>query len=273
MAQAYPLVDVSLVRRIEAATAADVLAWAECESARAVYSEAATLRVAGGIAAWFCSGNPVNGAFGIGMTGPVTADDVEAVVDFYRARRAPARIDVSPHADSSLIPLLAAAGFRVIGFEDVLYQPLPALPAPAPAPGVEVRVAWDEWDRALWAEIEARGFKDEDVSAADRALAGSISVRRDGMHFLGTLDGEAAGTGMLVMKDGVALFNGDATLPAKRGRGVQSAILAERLKAASEAGCDLAVIEAAPGGISHRNQQRAGFRMAYTRVSLERPRG
>ena len=273
MAPTYPLVDGPLARRIEAATAADVLAWAECESARAVYPEAATLRVSGGVAAWFCAGNPVNGTFGMGMVGPATADDVAAVVDFYEARRAPARIDVSPHADASLLPLLAAAGFRVTGFEDVLFQPLPA-PPPAPrAASLEVRIAWGEWDRALWAEIEARGFKDEDVSAADRALAGSISVRRDGMHFLGMLDGEAAGTGMLVMKDGVALFNGDATLPAHRGRGVQSAILAERLRVASEAGCDLAVIEAAPGGTSHRNQERAGFRIAYTRVSLERPRG
>ena len=90
------------------------------------------------------------------------------------------------------------------------------------------------------------------------------------LHFTGDLNGQPVGTGMLVLRDGLAMFNGDSTLPAARNRGVQSSILAERLRYAREAGCDLAVIEAAAGGVSQRNQERSGFRTAYTRVTLER---
>ena len=74
---------------------------------------------------------------------------------------------------------------------------------------------------------------------------------------------------MLNLVEGIAMFNGDSTLPSARGRGVQSAILAERLRYAAAEGCDLGVIEAEAGGTSQRNQLRAGFRIAYTRVCME----
>jgi GNAT superfamily N-acetyltransferase len=77
---------------------------------------------------------------------------------------------------------------------------------------------------------------------------------------------------MLVLADGAAMLNGDATLPGFRNKGVQTALLHARLRRAAEAGCDLAVIEASPGGTSERNQQRLGFHVAYTRVTMELPR-
>jgi hypothetical protein len=48
-------------------------------------------------------------------------------------------------------------------------------------------------------------------------------------------------------------------------------MLVERLRYAAAKGCDLAVIEAEPAGGSQRNQLRAGFRIAYTRVCMELP--
>jgi GNAT superfamily N-acetyltransferase len=60
-------------------------------------------------------------------------------------------------------------------------------------------------------------------------------------------------------------------LTAFRRRGVQSALLAARLAWAVEQGCDLAVSFARPGSISHRNIERNGFRVAYTRTKLVLP--
>jgi GNAT superfamily N-acetyltransferase len=103
-------------------------------------------------------------------------------------------------------------------------------------------------------------------------LARAIALRRDAVHLIGSVDGQPAGTGMLVIDEGAAMLNGDATLPAFRNKGVQTALLRTRLQLAVEAGCDLAVIEASPGGTSERNQQRAGFRVAYTRVTMGLPK-
>jgi GNAT superfamily N-acetyltransferase len=265
-----PLADAALARRIEAATVADLLVYAD--SARTtVYPETAVLRVGGGVALWFSEGNVVNGSLGLGMRGCVEQEEIAALIAFFEERGAPARVDVCPHADGSLLRWLAEYGFLASDFEMVLYQPLPASGVEARSTGVTVRIAGTDDERELWAALEARGFRDERASEDDVTLARAIALRAGGLHFLGYVDGEPAGTGMLVMAGGIAMFNGDSTLPSFRGRGVQTAILAERLAHASAQGCDLAVIEAAPGGVSMRNQERAGFRVAYSRVTLERP--
>jgi GNAT superfamily N-acetyltransferase len=265
----YPIADTRLARRIEEWTARDVAAFAASCRASGIYPDAVAQRVGGGTLVWIGPGSPVNGSFGLGMAErPVDLTEVDALVEFFRQRGEAPSTDVCPHAHPSLLDVLAAAGFVATGFESVLYQPL-AGTQPAPRGGqVSVVIARTAEERAVWADCEARGFTDDKASSADHALARALALRDDAIHFLGLVDGEPAGTGMLVIADGIAAFNGDATLPAFRGRGVQSAILAERLRYAQREGADLAVIEAAPGSTSQRNQERAGFRVAYTRASL-----
>jgi GNAT superfamily N-acetyltransferase len=67
------------------------------------------------------------------------------------------------------------------------------------------------------------------------------------------------------MHQGVALFAGAATVPEMRRRGLQTALLAERLRYARLQGCDLAMMVAETGSNSQRNAERQGFRIAYTR--------
>jgi hypothetical protein len=64
----------------------------------------------------------------------------------------------------------------------------------------------------------------------------------------------------------VALFAGAATIPGARNRGAQRALLDARMRHAFHAGCDLAMMCAAPGSASQRNAERLGFRIAYTRT-------
>lgn len=267
----YPPVDALLACRLEEANVRDMSAWVEDSRGRGIYPDAASFRVGGGTAVWFSPGNVVNGAFGLGMERPVEREEVAALVAFFAERDAPARIDVCPYAHSSLLRWLAETGFVATGFETVLYQPLPAHEIAAVGPGVDVRVARSARERDVWADLEARGFTDDRPTEADRVLAQAIALREDVVPFIGYLEGTPAGTGLLSIHDGLAMFNGDSTLPAARNRGVQTALLAERLRHASAAGCDLGGIEAVPGGVSERNQLKAGFRVAYTRVSLELP--
>lgn len=267
----YPIADRELARRIERLGVADLCAYAEASRANGIYPNAASFKVAGGAAVWYSVDNVVNGSFGLGMEREVEHEEIAALVAFFAERGMRARTDVCPFADPSLMRWLAEMGFVATDFEMVLYQPLPAAVAPACADGVTVRVARSAEERATWADLESRGFTNDAPTEAHGVLSRAISVREDVLHFIGYLDGVPAGTGMLSMGDGLAMLNGDSTLPAARNRGVQTSILGERLRHAAEAGCDLAMIEAAAGGTSFRNQQRAGFRVAYNRVTLELP--
>jgi hypothetical protein len=51
-----------------------------------------------------------------------------------------------------------------------------------------------------------------------------------------------------------------------RRRGLQGALLQERMRYAAEHGCDLAMMVAEAGSNSQRNAERKGFRVAYTRL-------
>jgi GNAT superfamily N-acetyltransferase len=94
--------------------------------------------------------------------------------------------------------------------------------------------------------------------------------RREACCFLAFAEGTAAGGGVVSAHGGVGGLFGASTLPAFRRRGVQAALLAERLRWAQTLGCDLAASIAQPGSASQRNLERAGFRVAYTRTKLSR---
>lgn len=63
----------------------------------------------------------------------------------------------------------------------------------------------------------------------------------------------------LTIHDGVAVLGGASTLPARRGRGAQSALLQHRLGIAADAGVGSAVATATPDSVSARNLVAAGF--------------
>ena len=75
---------------------------------------------------------------------------------------------------------------------------------------------------------------------------------------------------MLQMADGVALIRTASTRFAHRGNGVQTALIAERLKAASESGCDVAFSIAERGGGSQRNLEKFGFMLLQEGSTLSR---
>jgi GNAT superfamily N-acetyltransferase len=84
--------------------------------------------------------------------------------------------------------------------------------------------------------------------------------------FLAEVDGKPGAAGVLSLHEGVALFAGSATVPELRHRGLQTALLHERMRYAFDHGCDLAMMGALPGSESQRNAERKGFRIAYTRT-------
>ena len=262
--------DHALARRLEGLIRTEYRRLAEV--ARSVFPDrgADILEVAGGVALWLGEGSPVNQAAGLGMAGGVREDDVERLEAFYHERHAAASAGVCQLADPSLFEVLGRRGWRVSQFEHVLALELETWQRAAGQEDLEVH-ACTASEREIWGRVAAQGFADVMRPGAGEEEFGRIMAARDeAVLVLAWAEGEPAGTGSLVIDGGVGWLSGDSTLPRYRRRGLQQAIQRSRLSLARDAGCDLAVTEAAPGSPSQRNMERLGFRIVYTHVEFSK---
>lgn len=78
-------------------------------------------------------------------------------------------------------------------------------------------------------------------------------------RFLIHADDAPIAAAAMTIHDDVAVLGGASTLPARRGRGAQSRLLAHRIHVAIRAGCTLATATARPDSTSAANLARAGF--------------
>jgi GNAT superfamily N-acetyltransferase len=263
--------DLELARRLEAADAWFKAAYAEAQAALCPEVGAAVEAVGGGYAVYAGAGSPLNRAVGLGMSGPVSTDELQRAEAFFHSRGAAAWVDLCPLADPSLLAWLDDRGYRLAEFKNVWARPLRRGESfPLPPPGVQVRVAGPE-EAELWIRTVSRGFAGrEELRPEDLEIATPNFYMSGGTCFLAWVDGEPAGGGAMATCQGLAAFFSASTRPALRGRGVQTALLHARLAAAAAAGCDLATVQTAPGNASGRNVERCGFRLAYTKVALVR---
>jgi GNAT superfamily N-acetyltransferase len=94
--------------------------------------------------------------------------------------------------------------------------------------------------------------------------------------FLAFAGDEPAAAGTLFVCRGIGWLSFAATLPEFRRRGAQSALVAERIRAAAELGCSLVVgetgaLEEGRPSDSYRNIVRAGFEPVYDRPNYRSP--
>jgi GNAT superfamily N-acetyltransferase len=230
-----------------------------------------TFEVLGDAYAIFAGRNsPISRTVGLGMNGPVSAGDLEQVEEFYRSRQTPVQIDLCPLADASLKDLLNERGYQLSEFFNVWIQPLASYEAAdTEAEGVSVRETRptdaDDWIRAV-----SGGFAERvELMASEMEIATGFFQDPETRCFLSLVDGQPAGGGAMFINEKIAAFFSGSTLPSARGRGAQTAVLHARLQAAHEAGCDFAVTKTTPGNASQRNVQRAGFHLAYTKVTMK----
>lgn len=227
-------------------------------------STAASL--AGGKALFFGASSPLSQALGVGMRGPVSADDFDRLESFFRARGAPVVISLCPHADASVLGHLHARRYRITHFENTLIRPLDS-PVPSLSERPVVRRA-DPSERDLWSRTVMLGFSDGQPISDEMVSLFAIFFHAPSASAWFAFDesGKPAGGGMISVFGRNAMFYGDSTLPECRGARVQSVLIAARLRQASLAGCELAIACTMPGTTSQRNYERAGFRVAYTKA-------
>lgn len=262
-------VDRYLANRLEQAHAWRGVHYANAQRSLQPHSQSATLAVAGGQAIFAGADSPVNRVTGLGMSEPVTHADINAIEEFYQSHHVAARVDVCPLANPSLLQLLAERSFRAEELLNVLFCPLPVeLPTVLAPAGIQIGPA-NRSDGDLWIRTVAQGFAEtEDPPARDLVILGPNLYSENATCFFAWVDGQPAGGAGMYTHNRVAEFGGASTRVKFRRRGVQTALLHHRLRAAHDAGCDLATALTELGSDSQRNMERVGFRLAYTKVLL-----
>lgn len=270
-----PLVtDLTLARRLERAEGAANVAFVESRATHMPETGAVWRDVSGTYAMFDCIGSPLTQTFGLGLFSGASADDLGTLESFFVNRGADVYHEVSPLAAPELLPMLSARGYRPVELTTVMQRPLARGRSYAgrATPATIRRIEAEE--RSRWADASAAGWGESPELAAFMRNFGLIMGSSRGVScFAADIDGVIAGTGAMAVHDGIALLAGASTIPAYRGRGIQSALLGARLESAAECGCDLAMMGAAPGSTSQTNVERQGFRISYTRMKWYLARG
>src|SRR5882724_245651 len=104
--------DLGLARRIEALEAAGGM--------KAARSGGVAERHLGGCALFGGVNSPMTHALGIGMQGPVTEREFEAMERFFIERSSPVMIDLCPLADESVQEFVRKRGYTITEFNNVM---------------------------------------------------------------------------------------------------------------------------------------------------------
>ncbi len=192
---------------------------------------------------------------------PEDAEQVAAIAGFYRERGVRAWFELAPAGRfERLAASLADAGAAQIGFNSML-----AGPAATSVAG-EVHVEGAD-DPELFAEVILRGHGvPAGVRVRDRASVARWTELEGWRLFMARIDGEPAGAALLVLDDDIGYLANASTLPEFRTRGVQTALIAARIAAAADAGCELVSSQTEFGSPSQRNLERAGLVIAFTKA-------
>lgn len=232
--------------------------------ALATGGDAAT--IAGGCALFAGADSPFTHALGLGMSGVVTSEEVDRLEEFYFSRGSDCLIDLCPLADAGLVQAVTTRGYQVIEFNNLMVRAIvPEDEFYAAPESLQIHRAGDD-EMKLWGWTVASGFSGL-INPPPELVALSEPLSQFGEAWLADGGGAA-----LSFAENVALFFGDATVMSARGRGIQTALIRARLARAAVQGADFAMATVIPGSGSHRNYERAGFRLLYMRVNVRRPK-
>jgi hypothetical protein len=210
-----------------------------------------------------------NRALGLGLAEPATKAALDGIDDFFSRRSLAYGIPLTPDAQPSELPgWLEARGFRR-GYAWTKFARRADLTNDLDhLLDSRLRVEEVSADRAdLFADVFLRAYGTPEVT---RPLLERLPGSEGWQCFVAFDGDEPAGTGSLFLTGEVGWVGAGGTLPELRRRGAQGALLAARIEAGREAGCETLVtetgspIDGQPGG-SYRNLERAGFEPLYVR--------
>ena len=207
----------------------------------------------------------LNRALGVGVGEPATQAGLDEIGAFFADRGLEYGIPITPEAQ----PREVSAWLEARGFlRGYAWTKFERGPEPPPPLETDLRVEELGPDRAdIFADVFVRAYGTPEVM---RALLQRVPGRKGWRCFVAFDDDAPAATAALFVAGTVGWLGVAGTLPEFRRRGAQGALLAARIEAGREAGCETLVTETGepkdgvPGG-SYRNIVRAGFEPVYVR--------
>jgi GNAT superfamily N-acetyltransferase len=266
-------IDGALAQRLERALAFSAQEFVRIQLAIDAHSRARSACIGGHVVVDAGPHQNLNLArvYGLGLDGPVddaTLDDIE---HFFDEGRCLPRVLLSPFVDAGLRTALFSRGFHEVRQDTVLVRALDDEPVERAVHDDAIDIVV-EHDVATWTHLLAPAFGTTTESFALQHARHAPFVAPPNVALLAFVDGEIAGGAALTVAHETAYFVADGTRPEKRGRGVQSALIAARIAQARTRGATLAHAITAPGSTSERNYLRAGFTRAWVASILTRQR-
>jgi hypothetical protein len=264
--------DKYLSQKLERTEARSNAAFVETRAAILPESNACWIEVAGAYAMFDGIASALTQTFGLGLFDGVSEVELAQIEDFFTDRGAMVCHEVSPLAESSLMPLLNKRGYKPIELSSVMFQPIDnkIRPNSPKNPVLNTRII-GFGEEEMWAKTSAQGWATATEALSDIIFElGMISTQcPTSFPFIAELNGQPISTGLLFIFDDIALFAGTSTILQHRGQGAQLALLDARLQFAANHGCKIAMMCANAGSQSQRNAEKHGFRIAYTRTKWQ----
>src|SRR5688572_5439749 len=104
--EAFIFSDIALSRRLERAEGESNAEFVEARAIQFPESGARWIEVAGAYVMYDGAGSPLTQTFGLGLFSPVTHAAMDEIESFYRKAGAPIFHEVSPMADTAILPML-----------------------------------------------------------------------------------------------------------------------------------------------------------------------
>ena len=192
---------------------------------------------------------------------------IEEILDFYKQKEIPARFEIAPaNTSSELLTCLSKAGYYHHDFHTTLFKPLSVENKIEDQPKLSIRkLEKEEFD--TFADIYVKGFGMPDF--LKNGVAQNNKILYDSEHwtfYLAIYENEPAGIGVLFTKNGIATLAAAATVPSLRNKGIQSALIKQRIEEASEKDCSLIIGQSRFGSVSQNNMEKAELQVAYTKA-------
>jgi hypothetical protein len=193
-------------------------------------------------------------------------DGISEVVALYRQVGIKLRAEILPgDLTGRVAEVLTGLGMAQEGFHAAVYGipvgGLMALPA-----GLEIHeVCLDDFDAFLDIFLTGVGFPNNMHAGAKRNMQHWIE-QTNWRLYLAKLNGCPVAAGVLSISHSIGYLAASATVPDHRNKGCHAALISRRLSDASLLGCELVVGQCVYGSASHRNMQRNGLYLAYTKA-------
>ena len=266
-----------LARRIELAEAVDMAAFAVELAQVAPELRATTFPLVDGHAVLTGKGMYVNGALAVGIDRVPTEDEFDQWEAACAHVGVAASFEVHEHSHPDLVAAVEARGYVLDpdSCRTGLALTQSSYSLRSVDDDIEVVHVTTPALVETWKELTAQGWGHETPerrAVSDRFTDVAARIQKPGLFLaVERATGRPIGCANLSFLGETALLGGMSTLPAERGRGVQSALIQHRLRLAWRSGRSLAATHAKPNEGSIRNLQRAGFEPVLTKSTYEKP--